>query len=174
MTKEEKSQVIGDLAETLSNNAVVYLADIEALDAEQTSKLRRLSFNRGVELKVVKNKLLQKAMEQVSDKNFEDMYPVLKGNTSLLLSEVGNDPAKLIKEFRKNSDKPILKAAYVEESVYVGDDMLDTLVALKSKDELVAEVIALLQSPAKKVISQLQSGNDKLAGIVKTLSEKES
>ncbi len=174
MTKEEKSQVIGDLTETLSNNAVVYLADIGALDAEQTSKLRRLSFNRGVELKVVKNKLLQKAMEQVSHKNFEDMYPVLKGNTSLLLSEVGNDPAKLIKEFRKNSDKPILKAAYVEESVYVGDEMLDTLVALKSKDELVAEVIALLQSPAKKVISQLQSGNDKLAGIVKTLSEKES
>lgn len=174
MTREEKSQVIGDLAETLSNNAVIYLADIEALDAEETSKLRRLCFNREVELKVVKNKLLQKAMEQVSEKNFEDMYPVLKGNTSLLLSEVGNVPAKLIKEFRKNSDKPILKAAYVEESVYVGDEMLDALVSLKSKDELIADVIALLQSPAKTVISQLQSGNDKLAGIVKTLSEKES
>lgn len=174
MTREEKSQVIGELAETLSNNAVIYLADIEALDAEETSKLRRLCFNRSIELKVVKNKLLQKAMEQVSDKNFDDMYPVLKGNTSLLLSEVGNVPAKLIKEFRKNSDKPVLKAAYVEESVYVGDEMLDALVNLKSKDELVADVIALLQSPAKKVISQLQSGNDKLAGIVKTLSEKES
>jgi large subunit ribosomal protein L10 len=174
MTKAEKNQQIAELAETLSNNAVIYLTDIEALDAETTSKLRRLCFNRQVELRVVKNKLLQKAMEQVSDKNFGEMPSVLKGNTSLMLSEVGNLPAKLIKDFRKNADKPVLKAAYVEEAVFIGEENLDALANLKSKDELIADVIALLQSPAKNVISQLSSGKDKLAGIVKALSEKEA
>jgi len=172
MTKEEKNQAIEELVEQLANNNVIYLADTSELDAENTSKLRRLCFNRQVKLQVVKNTLLSKAMERVEGKNFGELHQVLKGTTSLMLSETGNAPAKLIKEFRKSSDKPILKAAYVEEAVFIGDDKLESLTSLKSKDELLADVIALLQSPAKSVISQLQSGGQKLSGILKSLEER--
>ena len=172
MTREEKSQVIETLTAQLSDNANIYLADISGLDAGNTSNLRRACFKAGVQLAVVKNTLLKKAMES-SDKDFGELTGILKGNTSLMFSETGNAPAKVIKEFRKKSDKPLLKGAYIQESIYVGDNQLDSLVDLKSKDELIGEIIGLLQSPAKNVVSALKSSGGKLAGIVKTLSERE-
>lgn len=173
MTREEKSQVIQDLTAQLADNSVVYLADISGLDAGTTTKLRRACFKAGVKLAVVKNTLLEKAMES-SDKDFGELAEVLKGNTSLMLSETGNAPAKVIKEFRKKTDRPILKGAFIEESVYVGDDLLDTLVDIKSKEELIGEIIGLLQSPAKNVISGLKSSGNTIAGLLKTLAEREN
>lgn len=172
MTREEKSQVIEDLTARLAENSNIYLADISGLDADATSKLRRACFKAGVKLAVVKNTLLSKAME-ASDREFGELPETLKGNTSMLLSEVGNAPAKVIKEFRKKSEKPFLKGAFVEETIFVGDDQLDALVNIKSKEELIGEIIGLLQSPAKNVISALQSGGGKLSGILKTLSQRE-
>ncbi|MCH9661784.1 MAG: 50S ribosomal protein L10 [Bacteroidetes bacterium] len=172
MTREEKSQVIEQLTAQLAENANIYLADISGLDAGATSNLRRACFKAGVKLNVVKNTLLAKAMES-SDKDFGELADVLKGNTSLMVSETGNAPAKVIKEFRKKSEKPLLKGAFIEEAVYVGDDQLDALVDIKSREELIGEIIGLLQSPAKNVVSALKSGGSTLSGIVKTLSEKE-
>jgi len=171
MTREEKSQVIEQLTAQLSENPTIYLADISGLDAGTTSNLRRACFKAGVKLSVVKNTLLAKAMES-SDKDFGNLTETLKGNTSLMFADVSNAPAKVIKDFRKKSEKPVLKGAYVEESVYVGDDQLDALVDIKSKEELIGEIIGLLQSPAKNVISALKSGGGTIAGIVKTLSER--
>ena len=173
MTREEKLIQIEELTAVLNQAPTIYLADIAALDAATTSNLRRASFGKGIKLNVVKNTLLRKAME-ASEKDFEGLYGVLKGNTSIMLAEAGNAPAKLIKEFRKKSDKPVLKGAWIEESVYVGDENLEMLTAIKSKEELVGEIITLLQSPAKNVVSALQSGGGKLSGILKTLSERES
>ncbi|MCP4882366.1 MAG: 50S ribosomal protein L10 [Flavobacteriales bacterium] len=172
MTREEKSQVIQDLTGKLADNPVIYLADISGLNATDTSNLRRACFKANVKLAVVKNTLLAKAMDS-SDKDFGDLPTVLKGNTSLMMSETGNAPAKVIKAFRKGNKKPILKGAYVEEAVYVGDDQLDNLVDIKSKEEVIGDIIGLLQSPAKNVISALQSGGGKIHGILQTLSEKE-
>ena len=172
MTREEKSKVIEDLTAQLADSNIVYLADISGLDAGSTSNLRRACFKANVKLAVVKNTLLAKAME-ATDKDFGDLPSVLKGNTSIMISETGNAPAKVIKEFRKKSDKPLLKGAFVEEAVYVGDDYLETLVNIKSKEEVIGDIIGLLQSPAKNVISALKSSGGKLAGILKTLSEKE-
>jgi len=171
MTREEKSQVIEDLTAQLAETNTIYLADISGLDALTTSNLRRACFKANVSLSVVKNTLLSKAME-ASDKDFGELQDVLKGNTSMLIAEAANAPAKVIKEFRKKSDKPILKGAFVEEAVYVGDDQIDALVNIKSREELIGDIITLLQSPAKNVISGLQSGGNKLSGILKTLSEK--
>ena len=171
MTREEKSQVIQDLTAKLADTSTIYLADISGLDATTTSNLRRACFKANVQLSVVKNTLLAKAME-ASDKDFGDLTSVLKGNTSMLVADAANAPAKLIKEFRKKSDKPFLKGAYAEESVYIGDDQLDALVNIKSREELIGDIISLLQSPAKNVISALQSGGNKLSGILTTLSEK--
>ncbi|HIE44596.1 MAG TPA: 50S ribosomal protein L10 [Flavobacteriaceae bacterium] len=171
MTREEKSVVIKDLTSKLADNQIIYLADISGLDALTTSDLRRACFKANVKLAVVKNTLLAKAMEN-SDKDFGDLPSTLKGNTSILFSDTGNAPAKVIKDFRKKSDKPVLKGAYVEEAIYIGDDQLDALVSIKSKEELIGDIITLLQSPAKNVISALQSGGNKLSGIIKTLSEK--
>ena len=171
MTREEKSQVIQDLTAQLADSNTIYLADISGLDATTTSNLRRACFKANVQLAVVKNTLLAKAME-ASDKDFGDLPSTLKGNTSMLIAEAANAPAKVIKEFRKKSEKPLLKGAYVQESVYVGDDQLDALVNIKSREELIGDIITLLQSPAKNVVSALQSGGGKLAGIIKTLSEK--
>ena len=171
MTREEKSQVIQDLTAQLADTNTIYLADISGLDALTTSNLRRACFKANVQLAVVKNTLLSKAME-ASDKEFGELQGILKGNTSLMIAEAGNAPAKVIKEFRKKSDKPLLKGAYVEEAIYVGDDQLDALVNIKSKEELIGDIITLLQSPAKNVVSALQSGGGKLSGILKTLSEK--
>tara|TARA_R110001583_G_scaffold15052_3_gene62370 strand:- start:463 stop:978 length:516 start_codon:yes stop_codon:yes gene_type:complete len=171
MTREEKSQVIEVLTTQLTEGNIIYLADISGLNALDTSNLRRACFKANVKLAVVKNTLLEKAMEK-SDKDFGELPETLKGNTSLMFSEVGNAPAKVIKEFRKKSNKPVLKGAYVEQAIYVGDDQLDALVNIKSKEELIGDIITLLQSPAKNVVSALQSGGNKLSGILKTLSEK--
>ena len=172
MTREEKSQVIQDLTATLADSNTVYLADISGLNAQTTSNLRRACFKAGIQLSVVKNTLLAKAME-ASEKDFGDLPSVLKGNTSMMIAESANAPAKLIKEFRKKSkDRPLLKGAFAEESVYIGDNQLDALVDIKSREELIGEIIGLLQSPAKNVIGALQSGGQKLSGIIKTLSEK--
>jgi len=171
MKKEEKNLVVEALAEKLNINNNFYLADTSALNAEDTSALRRLCYKREVTLTVVKNTLLRKAMEQ-TDKDLEALYETLKGPTSIMFAEAGNAPAKLIKEFRKTSEKPILKGAFIEEMTYVGDDQLDFLVAIKSKNELIGDIIGLLQSPVSNVMSALQSGGNILSGVVKTLSEK--
>jgi len=171
MTREEKAQVIQDLTTQLAENATIYLADISGLNAQSTSDLRRAAYKADVKLNVVKNTLLAKAME-ASDKDFGELSTVLKGNTSIMVAEQSNAPAKLIKNFRKKSNKPLLKGAYIEEEVYIGDEQLDALVAIKCKEELIGDVITLLQSPAKNVISGLKSSGGKLAGILKTLSEK--
>ncbi|RXP63354.1 50S ribosomal protein L10 [Lutibacter sp. HS1-25] len=174
MTREEKSQVIEDLAAKLTEGNIIYLTDISGLNALDTSNLRRACFKANIKLAVVKNTLLEKAMEK-SDKDFGKLPSTLKGNTSLMFSEVGNAPAKLIQEIQKKSksDKPLFKGAYVEEAIFIGADQLNTLVNIKSKEELLGEIITILQSPAKNVISALQSGGQKLSGILKTLSEKE-
>lgn len=171
MNREEKSQVIDTLTSKLTDNKIIYLADISGLNALQTSNLRRACFKANINLAVVKNSLLAKAMER-SDKDFGELSETLKGNTSIMISDTGNAPAKVIKEFRKTSDKPLLKGAYIEEAVYVGDDQLSALVSIKSKEELIGDIITILQSPAKNVISALQSGGNKLSGILTTLSEK--
>ena len=172
MTREEKSQVIEELTAQLADNTNIYLTDISGLNAVNTSNLRRACFKANVRLAVVKNTLLEKAME-ASEKDFGELPSTLKGNTSVMYSETGNAPAKVIKAFRKKSDKPLLKGAFIEESIYIGDEQLDALVDIKSREELIGEIIGLLQSPAKNVISALQSGGGKLSGILKTLSEKE-
>ena len=171
MKKEEKNQAIESLAERLKGVDSFYLADTSTLNAATTSRLRRTCFKKNIELRVVKNSLLQKAMER-SGKSFGDFFPVLAGPTSIMFSESANEPAKLIKEFRKAALKPSLKGAYVEECIYLGDDQLDLLINIKSRLELIGELIGLLQSPAKNVVSALQSGGNKLSGIVKTLSER--
>jgi len=172
MTREEKNQAIADLVTEVSAAPVVYLAETSALDAESTSSLRRMCFKNDITLKVVKNTLLKRAMDEVEGRDFSPLYEVLKGNTTLMLGDVGNGPAKLIKEFRKKHDKPVLKGAYVENECYLGDDQLKTLSEIKSKDELLGELVGLLQSPAKNLISALKSGGGTIAGLVKTLSER--
>ena len=171
MRREEKDLIIDDLKQQLTGSKHFYLADTSELNAEETSRLRRKCFEKEVKLLVVKNTLLKKALEKMEG-DYEPMFTVLENPTSIMFCETGNVPAKLIKEFRKKHEKPILKAAYVEESIYVGDEQLETLSSLKSKEELVADVLMLLQSPMKGVLSALSSGGSKLAGALKTLSEK--
>ena len=171
MNKQEKNEMIAILDGMLKENNNFYLADISGLTAEENSALRRLCFKRDVSLQVVKNTLLKKAFEK-NDADFSELYDVLVGNTSIMQAEAGNSPAKIIKEFRKKNEKPILKAAHVEESLYIGDENLSALADLKSKDELIGDIITLLQSPAKNVISALNSGGNQLSGIVKALQEK--
>jgi large subunit ribosomal protein L10 len=171
MRKEDKNQIIDSLVEQLNTHSHFYLADISDMNVETTNKLRRLCFRRNVELQVVKNTLLRKAMEK-TNKDFGSLFDALEGATSIMFSDTGNVPARLIKDFRKAAGKPLLKGAFVEETWYLGDDQLETLVNIKSKNELIADIIALLQSPAKNVIGALQSGGHKISGIVKTLSEK--
>ena len=171
MTREEKATVIKDLTTQLADSTTIYVADISGLDAGTTSDLRRSCFKANIRLAVVKNTLLAKAME-ASEKEFGELPETLKGNTSLMFSDVANAPAKLIKNFRKKSKKPLLKGAFVEEAIYIGDENLDALVSIKSKEEMIGEIIGLLQSPAKNVISGLKSGGGKIAGILKTLSER--
>ncbi len=172
MRREEKSAIIDSLAEKIKEYSHFYLTDTAQLNAEDTSTLRRKCFENDIKLIVVKNTLLKRALEQ-SGVNFEELFPVLKGTTSIMFANAGNTPAKLIKEFRKQHDKPVLKAAYVQESIYVGDNMLDALVSIKTKEELIGDIILLLQSPAKNVISALQSGGNKLHGVLETLSKKQ-
>ena len=172
MRREEKIAIIDSLAEILKEYSHFYLTDTAQLNAADTSALRRKCFENDVKLIVVKNTLLKRALE-MSEGNFEELYPVLKGTTSIMLSQTGNSPAKLIKEFRKKHDKPVRKGAYVQESIYVGDNMLDALISVKTKNELIGDIILILQSPAKNVISALQSGGNKIHGVLETLSKKE-
>lgn len=172
MKRDDKSKIIDSLKESIGNSKHFYLADISNLNAETTSKLRRACFEKQIHLVVVKNTLLRKALDTFEGK-FEELYGQLKSSTSIMFTDTANIPAKLIKEFRKTSEKPILKAAYVEESIYIGDDQINALSIIKSREELIGDLILLLQSPAQNVLSALQSGSTKLAGIVKTLSERE-
>ena len=171
MTREEESVAINEILDVLKSNQNIYLTDISGLNALETSNLRRMCFKAGVKLSVVKNTLLEKAMES-SEKDFGELKETLKGNTSVMIAEVSNAPAKVIKNFRKKSERPILKGAMIEEDIYVGDEQLETLFTIKSKEELIGDIIMLLQSPAKNVISALSSSGGKLSGILQTLSNK--
>jgi large subunit ribosomal protein L10 len=172
MKSSEKQVIINNLQEQIDSYDHFYLTDIAGLNAADTSELRRLCFSQEVKLVVVKNTLLRKALEN-SGKNADEIYDALKGNTTVMFSSTGNVPAKLIKDFARLHKKPVLKAAFVEESVYMGENQLEALVAVKSKNELIADVVALLQSPMKTVVSQLQSGGNIIHGVLKTLGEKE-
>ena len=171
MRKEDKQVLIDSMLNELKACPNFYLTDVSDLNAEKTSQLRRQCFNSGVKMIVVKNALFHKAMQQMG-KEYDSLYDVLNGSTAVMFCETGNAPAKLIKNFRKTSDRPILKGAFIEECCYIGDDMIDALCNIKSKNDLIADVIALLQSPMKNVISGLQSGGHKLSGILETLSER--
>jgi len=172
MKKEKKQVVIETLTEQLNTYKHVYVSDIAGLDAAATQALHRACFNANIKLIQVKNTLLKKAFEHANN-NYEEIYTVLKGDSAIMLCDTGNAPAKLIKDFRKDGDKPAFKAAFVEECAYVGENQLETLISIKSKEELIGDIIAMLQSPMQNVISALQSGQNTIAGVVKTLSEKE-
>ena len=171
MNKEEKVKVVEELKGQLSDYKSIYLTDIAGLDSLQTSKLRRECFNSEVKLSVVKNTFLERAMSE-TENDFGELKDLLTGNTTIMLSKVGNSPAKVIKKFRKDGDKPILKGAFVDEAIYIGDEHIEALFNLKSKEEVIGEIITILQSPAKNVISALKSSSGKIAGLVKTLTEK--
>jgi large subunit ribosomal protein L10 len=172
MTREEKNQVIDELTAVLKNANVVYLADTGGMTVEVTSKLRRACFEKNIQLRVVKNTLLKKAMER-SEKDFSGLYSVLHGTTAVMIAEASNAPAKLIKDFRKGGEKPGFKAAFIESDTYVGEANLEVLVNIKSREELIGDIVALLQSPAKNVISALQgNAGQKVAGLVKALEER--
>ena len=171
MNKEEKIKAVEDLKNDLVDCKTLYLTDIAGLDSLQTSKLRRECFNSDVKLSVVKNTFLNRAMDD-SGVDFGELKEHLKGNTTIMISDKGNAPAKVIKKFRKGGDKPILKGAFIDEAIYIGDEQIDFLSTLKSKEEIIGEIITLLQSPAKNVISALKSSGGKIVGLVKTLSEK--
>lgn len=172
MTREEKSKAITEIKDVLSQNGIIYLTDISGLNSIETSNLRRLCFKSGVKLEVMKNTLLEQAMT-ASDKDFGDLLETLKGNTSIMLSDVGNAPAKVIKDFRRKSDRPILKGAIIENDIYLGDEQLELLSSIKSKEEIIGEIVLLLQSPARNIISALKSSSSKLSGIIQTLSNRE-
>lgn len=156
MTREEKSIAIENLTAQLAGTNIIYVSDISGLNAETTSNLRRACFKAGIKLEVVKNTLLAKAME-ASANDYGDLPTVLSGNSAIFISDVANAPGKIIKDFRKKSDKPVLKGAYINSEVYIGDNQLDALATIKSKEELIGEIIGLLQSPAQRIISALQN-----------------
>ena len=172
MTRTEKDQLIDELAQILAEKNVVYLTDASGLDSDATTSLRRECNKKDIRVRVVKNTLLQQAMERTEGRDYAELYDVLKGQTALLVGDIGNAPARVLKEFRKKHDMPILKGAYVEEATYLGDENLELLTAIKSKEELIGDVIALLQSPAKNVIGALNSGGNTLSGLVKALQER--
>ena len=172
MTKQEKAQYIDNLVQELTDSNVFYLADTSGLTVDVVNSIRRRCFQSNIKMRVVKNTLLVKAMDRVEGKNYGDLKTILAGATSIMFCEVSNAPAKLIQDFRKKNDKPILKGAYIHEATFVGDNQLDTLVSLKSREELIGEIIGLLQSPAKNVVSGLTGAGSKIAGILKTLGER--
>ncbi len=171
MRKEDKNAIITKLTETIKEYGHFYLVDVTAMNAADTTKMRKACFEKEIKMVVVKNKLLHKAMESL-DTDFSPLYGCLKGTTAVLFTNVANVPAKLIKELT-NDGIPGLKGAYAEESFYVGADQLDALTSIKSKEEVIADVIALLQSPAKNVVSALQSGANTIHGVLKTLGERQ-
>ena len=174
MNREQKKYIIDDLSTKLRDSKNIYFTKISGLDSVQTASLRKLCFDRGVSLLVVKNRLLRKAMENQEEKDFSSFYDLLKENTSIMISDSSNNPAKVIKDFLEKNDTetPIIKGAHIENEIYLGHDQLDVLVTLKSKEELIGEVITLLQSPIKNLISSLNSSSANLSGVLKTLSEK--
>lgn len=171
MKKENKALLIDSLTEKINNTAHFYLTDIENLNAEDTSNLRRKCFESGIRIEVVKNTLVKIALER-AEGDYEQLYDVLKGNTSIMFSEVGSLPAKMIKEIRKKNERPILKGAYVEEGIYIGDNQIDTLCSIKTKEEVIGDIINILQSPIKNVLGALQSAPNTIGGLVKTLQER--
>ncbi|MEA3316432.1 MAG: 50S ribosomal protein L10 [Bacteroidota bacterium] len=172
MKREGKDSIINNLVEEINNTSHLYIADASGLDAAATTDLRGKCYKKQVKLMVVKNTLLKRALDK-SNLEVEELYDVLKGPTALMFSEVGNAPAKIIKDFtNKDRKKPLIKGAYVEESIYVGENLLDTLASIKSKEELIGDIVTLLQSPMKNVVSSLKSGNNILTGVLETLSEK--
>ena len=172
MTRTEKDQLIDELVQMLAEKNVVYLTDASGLDSEATTSLRRECYKKDIRVRVVKNTLLRKAMERTEGRDYTELYDVLKGQTALLVGDVGNAPARVLKEFREKYDMPILKGAYVEEATYLGDNNLEALTNIKSKEEVLADVIALLQSPVKNVVGALNSGGNTLSGLVKALQER--
>ena len=172
MTRTEKDQLIDELVQALAEKNVVYLTDASGLASEATTSLRRECYKKDITVRVVKNTLLRKAMERTEDRDYTELYDVLKGQTALLFGDVGNAPARVLKEFRKKHDMPLLKGAYVEQATYLGDNNLEALTNIKSKEELLADVIALLQSPMKNVVGALNSGGNTVSGLVKALQER--
>jgi large subunit ribosomal protein L10 len=175
MNKQEKNQAIEELREKFDNSSFIYFTDASSMTVAQVNKLRRMCFQKGIEMTVIKNTLARKAMERLSDeRGFAPIYSALEGPTAIMLTDTASAPAKLIKEFRKDGTRPVLKAAYIDSDIFFGDEQLETLIALKTKEELIGDIIMLLQSPAKNVISALQSGGRTIAGLVKTLEERTS
>ncbi len=172
MNKEDKSVLVKELTQNIADYSHFYVVDAGDMDSGKTSDLRRECFKNEIKMMVVKNTLFVKALEE-TEGDFAELYDTLVGSTAIFFSNVGNSPAKLIKEFAKANKKPLLKGAYVEESIYVGQENLDALVSIKSKDELLGDIIALLQSPAKNVISALQSGGSTIHGVLQTLAERQ-
>jgi large subunit ribosomal protein L10 len=175
MTKAEKTSVIEELAEKFVDSKYFYITDCSELNVETINNLRRAAFEKDVQLKVVKNTLIRKALEKAAEQNeenYDDIYGVLKGSSALMFTETGNVPAKLIKKFREENEKPILKAAFVESEVYVGDDQVESLINIKSKEELIGDVILLLESPIKHLLGSLQSGGSTISGLLKALEER--
>ncbi len=171
MTREEKNQIIDSLVVDLNKYGNFYIADISALTVEKTNMLRRECFKKNIKMCVAKNTLIRKALDKLEG-DYSEMHSALKGTSAIMYCETGNVPAKVIKDFRKTSDKPVLKGAWIDSAVFLGDNQLEALASLKSKNELIADIIALLQSPAKNVISGLQGGGHKLSGILKTLESR--
>jgi large subunit ribosomal protein L10 len=171
MTREEKNQIIDALVVDLNNYGNFYITDISALTVEKTNQLRRACFNKNIKLSVAKNTLIRKALDKL-DGDYSQIHSALKGTSAIMYCETANVPAKVIKEFRKTNDKPVLKGAWIDSAVFLGDNQIEALASLKSKNELIADIIALLQSPAKNVISGLQGGGHKLSGILKTLESR--
>jgi large subunit ribosomal protein L10 len=174
MTRTEKAAAIEELKEKFENSSFFYVTDSSTLTVEQVNKLRGLLFEQGIEMKVVKNTLAKKALESAPDeRNYAELFDSLKGPTALMFTEVANAPARIIKDFRNENERQLIKAAYIDSSVYVGDDQLDALAALKSKEELLGEIVGLLQSPIKNVLGSLQSGGNTIMGLLKALEERE-
>ncbi|MDE6451218.1 MAG: 50S ribosomal protein L10 [Odoribacter sp.] len=171
MKREEKQVIIDNLTEQIKAHKHIYISDISELDAAATQELRKACFDANIKLIQVKNTLLRVALNAL-DADYKEIYGVLKGSSAVMLSETGNAPAKLIKEFRKSHDKPVLKAAFVEECAYVGENQLEALVSIKSKEELLGEIVSLLQSPMQKLISALESGKNTIGGVLKTLEDR--
>ncbi len=173
MNKTDKGTTIEALKDKFDTSSFFYLADASSMSVAQITKFRRLCYEKGIEVKVVKNTLARKAMEALPEsRGFKDIFDALHGPTAVLFSDQGNLPARILKEFRGSGDRPVLKAAYIDSAVFKGDDQIDVLIAIKSKNELIGELIALLQSPARNVIGALQSGGHKLAGLVKALEDR--
>ncbi len=171
MTKEENGLVIQEIKDMLQDAKVVYVTNLEGLNAAQTSDFRRQAFKNNIKLKVVKNTLLQKAMEQIEGVDYSEMFPTFKGNTAVMISDTANAPAKLIQSFRKKDAIPALKSAYLQETFYIGDNNLDALANIKSREEMIGEIIGLLQSPIRRVLSALENKPETVSKVEAAVEE---